>query len=445
MIITINKVTMRHLLLIEDDPVFCRDLKRTLHSWQPDWRFTLAFNGSEATHYLSQTGANGFDLILLDMELPLRNGLSILEEFHKALPFTPFIIITRHGDSESANAAIEKGAFDFLTKPPDEARLRVSINNALQFSSLQQYSERQQRLKKACYTLDDLWGHSAAFHNLVHAARKLGIGGSPLLITGPLGSGKQTLAQAIHGTFAPRQPFQTFSGEELNKTALESALSGTGGTLYIRYIERLSPPLQRLLTRAIPESPMRLMVSTTTNLTQEVAEGNFEESLFVLLYPHRLNMPSLRERDGDVIFFAKRFAAEMSARMKQRLPYLGQEALETLRTYHWPGNIAELQTVISHALIRAEHAASITAAHLFPLRHGRSDDGQAYLHTDGTPRSLAEIEREAIQHALNSCNGHISKAARNLKIGRSTLYRKMAVHGIEPVNTFFRGKIIKPA
>lgn len=439
-----------HVLLVEDDPELSRHLKQMFHEWQPEWKLTFCFTGLEAERIL-RSRVISFDLVLMDLELPFRDGFSLLQEFHQLPPFTPYIVMTHSGDSETARKAIEAGALDFLPKPLDPARLQVSIMNALQYAALQRYNERQRRFSTFSLTLKDLLGQSAAFQAMISQAHAACQRESPVLFLGEAGAGKQTLARAIHGHTRPGKPFTLidcafFTGHDIRALFQNT----TEGTVYFHCIEHLSAESQRLLHERLTTSNMPIMASACRDLAQAVAEGEFDERLFESLHPYRLAVPALRQRERDAVLLAGHFMHEYAARLKLRPPGFSPLCAQAIAEHGWPENITELQTTLYHALIRVREARPLEPADLFPDRHDaglRSFDrfNRSYLTPDGHPKPLDEIEREAIEHAIFFCNGHISKAAQNLRIGRSTLYRKMATHGIDHVNTVFRGKIIKPA
>lgn len=404
-----------------------------------------------------------FDLVLLDIWLPDRDGLEILEELRQGEFQTPVIVISGHGNIDTAVKAMRVGAHDFLEKPLALNRVVVSVENALERNRL----ERQVReLSNRLDPERQLIGNSPSMRQLKDELKLAARAESRILITGENGTGKELVARRVHGLSRRRsRAFVEVNCAAIPEELIESELFGhikgaftgasenrrgrfeqaDGGTLFLDEIADMSLNTQAKVLRVLEEQrfervggsepievDVRVLAATNKNLEEvELPAGRFREDLYFRLAVIPLHVPALRDRREDIPalidHFLERFAAEAGRRPKTVDP----QALERLVAYSWPGNVRELRNLSERLMIMAPGDV-VMEADLPPRVRGADAIAQVGNDYASLKEARETFERLYIERRLGAAGGNVSQAARDLGIDRRHLYRKLQAYGIDP-------------
>ena len=442
------------LLIVEDDPGLQKQLKWTFESYQA----VIAGNRSEAITALRRYMPC---VVTLDLGLPpdaanASEGLKALEEILELAPATKVIVVTGNDDRENAIKAVAMGAYDFYQKPIDSDVLNLIIERAFQLSELEK--EHLTLQLKTAEPLAGLIASSNKMQELCHKIEKIAPTSATTLLLGESGTGKEVLAKAIHRLSDRReQPFVAVNCAAIPETLLESELFGyekgafTGasqqtkgkieyahdGTFFLDEIGDLPFSLQSKLLRFLQERTIeriggrreipvdvRIICATHQNLQVLINEGKFRLDLFYRISEITVNIPPLREREGDAITIATAFLRRFCELNNKKIKSFSKEAAKAIETYSWPGNIRELENKIKRAVIMTDDT-NITF-----------DDLELEENIDvSMPFNLKEVreaaETLAIKRALTHSNNNISNTARLLGVTRPTLYTLFEKYGIQ--------------
>ncbi|WP_039948977.1 quorum-sensing sigma-54 dependent transcriptional regulator LuxO [Vibrio ichthyoenteri] len=398
------------------------------------------------------------DLILLDLRLPDMTGMDVLQAVKLQNPDVPVIFMTAHGSIDTAVEAMRLGAQDFLIKPCEADRLRVTVNNAIRKAS---------KLRTEAGTNQGYQGFIGSSHTMQAVYRTIDSAATSkasIFITGESGTGKEVCAEALHATSnRGDKPFIAINCAAIPKDLIESELFGhvkgaftgaatdregaaelaDGGTLFLDELCEMDLDLQTKLLRFIQTGTfqkvgsskmksvdVRFVCATNRDPWKEVQEGRFREDLYYRLYVIPLHLPPLRERGEDVIEIAYSLLGFMSKEEGKDFVRLSPEVVDRFVRYEWPGNVRQLQNVLRNVVV-LNNGREIRLDMLPPPLN------QPY---DGAPRSVAEekdtlsvhdifplwlTEKNAIKLAIKACEGNIPKAAGYLDVSPSTLYRKL--------------------
>lgn len=438
------------LLIVDDDDVTRRLLIPLLTA--NGYSVEEAGSGEAGLELLF---SSDFDLVLLDLHMPGRDGIEVLTEAHARGTRAEFILFTAHGSVETAVRAMRHGAFDFLLKPLRTDVLLRTIERALAETASRRALE--QRVRAAAQDVrQGLIGTSPAMQALWDQIEKVAPTRATVLITGETGTGKELVAQAIHA-LSPRaeHPFIPANCASLPESLLQSELFGhvkgsftgaatnrqglfeaaDGGTLLLDEISTISPAIQVALLRVIQEREivrvgsvrrvrvdLRLLAATNVDLAADVERGAFREDLYYRLNVFPLRVPTLRERRDDIPALARHFVALAAEENGLPPPELGPRAIDTLMACDWPGNVRQLANVIESAVI-AQPGGVIHSLPMPELKRPRYHNGDT--HAAPASMSLQDMERERIHQALVETRWHRTRAADLLGIDRRTLYRKL--------------------
>ncbi len=446
-------------ILIVDDEA---GIRQTLRGILEDEGHSVTAAG-DAVSGQALMASDEFDLVLLDVWLPDRDGLEILEELREDDFHTPVIVISGHGNIDTAVKAMRIGAHDFLEKPLALNRVVVSVENALERNRLErQVRELSDRLDPE----RQLIGDSPPMRQLKDELRLAARAESRILITGENGTGKELVARRVHGLSRRRsRAFVEVNCAAIPEELIESELFGhikgaftgasenrrgrfeqaDGGTLFLDEIADMSLNTQAKVLRVLEEQrfervggsdpievDVRVLAATNKNLEEgELPAGRFREDLYFRLAVIPLHVPALRERREDIPalidHFLQRFAAEAGRRPKT----VDTQALERLVSYAWPGNVRELRNLSERLMIMAPGDV-VTEADLPPRVRGTD----ATVPVESDYASLKEaretFERLYIERRLGAAGGNVSQTARDLGIDRRHLYRKLRAYGIDP-------------
>ena len=447
-----------HILVVDDEP----DIRTLLRDILEDEGYEVALAGNVAEAKAARRSRRP-DLILLDIWMPDGDGISLLKEWGEdgGLP-CPVVMISGHGNVETAVDATRLGAYDFIEKPLSIDKLTITISNALASDRLQRENQGLRRFGAA---LTDPVGDSTMMQNLRDQVQRMAQHDTWVLISGEAGVGKQTFARHLHARSARREnPFivvavGSMSGEEsvaelmgceqgerVRFGLLEQA---SGGILFLDEVAEMDLQTQgRLLhalinhriTRVGGDQPIsvnvRVIAATRVDLTEAVAQGRFREDLYYRLNVLPLKIPPLREHPEDVPALLHYHMEHLNHQEGLPIRRFQHSALELLRRYHWPGNVRELRNFVQRLMIlgsgdevtREEVERTLSGQML-----GDSEIGEANLFPDLPLREAREqFERQYLIHQLERSEGNMTRLAERVGLERTHLYRKFKTLGIDP-------------
>lgn len=401
------------------------------------------------------------DVVLCDVFLPDGNGVDLVSSVKKTAPNVEIILLTAHGNIPDGVQAIKNGAFDYITKGNDNNKIIPLVSRAVEKARMNVRLEKLEKKVGHTYSFDSVLGDSKALKDAVSLAQKVSGTDVPVLLTGETGTGKEVFAQAIHyNSKRAKQNFVAVNCSSFSKELLESEMFGhkagsfTGalkdkkglfeeadnGTIFLDEIGEMAFELQAKLLRILETGEyikigdtkptrvnVRVVAATNRNLPEEITAGRFREDLFYRLSVFQIHLPPLRERAGDVRILAKAFVKDFSVRLARPVTEITPAFLEALEQQPWKGNIRELRNVIERSLIVCE-SERLDVADL-PLDIQNTHYEQSDETTPGS-FELSAMERRHIARVLEYTKGNKTEAARLLKIGLTTLYRKIEEYGI---------------
>ncbi|MGF1723329.1 quorum-sensing sigma-54 dependent transcriptional regulator LuxO [Photobacterium nomapromontoriensis] len=467
-----SKSKQRHVLMVEDTASVAALYKSYLNPLGVS--VTLVSSGSEALESVKNATP---DLILLDLRLPDMTGMEVLEAVKRDYGDIPVVIMTAHGSIDVAVEAMRYGAKDFLIKPCEADRLRVTVNNALKEEDRKTQGSTSSKQGGAQY--QGFIGNSLPMQAVYRVIESAAGSKATVFITGESGTGKEVCAEAVHAA-SPRndQPFIALNCAAIPKELIESELFGhvkgafTGasterqgavelanqGTLFLDELCEMDLDLQSKLLRFIQTGTyqkvgsskthsvdVRFVCATNRNPWLEVQEGRFREDLYYRLHVIPVALPPLRDRGDDVLEIAHALLALMSLEEGKNFSRFSAEVLHLFKQHHWQGNVRELQNVIRNIVVL--NAGEEVTLQMVPPPINNSGVKIASSHSTGAehpldteiPRdSLAghmvnksqveplwAVEKRAIQTAIDACDGNIPRAAGLLEVSPSTIYRKL--------------------
>ena len=410
---------------------------------------------------LKQLELQNPDVALCDVFLPDGNGVDLVLAIKKAAPNVEVILLTAHGNIPDGVQAIKNGAFDYITKGDDNNKIIPLISRAVEKARMNVRLEKLEKKVGQTYSFDSILGESKVLKDAVSLAQKVSGTDVPVLLTGETGTGKEVFAQAIHySSKRARQNFVAVNCSSFSKELLESEMFGhkagsfTGalkdkkglfeeannGTIFLDEIGEMAFELQAKLLRILETGEyikigdtkptrvnVRIIAATNRNLSQEIVAGRFREDLFYRLSVFQIHLPPLRERAGDIRLLAKAFIKSFAEQLARPVVEIAPAFLEALDSQPWKGNIRELRNVIERSMIVCESGHLDIADLPFDIQNAH------YEHSnDSSPGSfeLSAMERRHIARVLEYTKGNKTEAARLLKIGLTTLYRKIEEYKI---------------
>ncbi len=453
---------MNKILVVDDE----KDMRWLLSNFLKEDGYTIyeAEDCGHALNFLKKDSPP--DLILLDLRMPGEmDGIDLLKEIKTILPEIQVIILTAYGNIGSAVEAIKLGAYDYLAKPFENERLRLTIKRALESQKLtQEVLQLKTELKKG-FDLESIMGTSSEIKKIFEQVNKVACTNFTILIEGESGTGKEIVANAIHrASLRENGPFVAVDCGAIPETLIESELFGyekgafTGadrgkkgqfeladnGTIFLDEIGNLPYHVQNKLLRMIQERQIqklggkqafpidvRIIVATNIPLLKLVEERKFRSDLYYRLNEFKIELPPLRKRKEDIPFLAKEFIEEGNLELKKNVKGLQKDSLIMLIHHHWPGNARELKNVIKRAVLLAEDV--IEPSHLI-FDNGPPTSYQFVVpeeRTEGmslkeiTKKAVYLVEKREIERALLKSSGNKSKASRMLKIDYKTLLTKI--------------------
>ena len=405
------------------------------------------------------------DALLLDLMMPEVDGVEVLKELKRLHPELPVIIVTADDDIQRAVELTKLGAYDYLVKPIDQERLLTTVSRALSHGSLEKEVARLKEELSNRYHLRNIIGSSAAMRTVYDQIEKVLESEITVFISGESGTGKELVAKAIHhASLRSDGPFIDVNCAAIPEGLQESELFGhekgaftgalathpgkfeqaSGGTIFLDEVGEMSPSAQARLLRVLQERVLQRVGGTETieldvrvisasnrDLSAMVDEGTFRQDLFYRLVVFPIALPPLRDRREDIPQLVEHFLEKYARDAGKKVTSVESEAMDALVTHSWPGNVRELENVIHRMLLvtsgvelKSDDLPPGLTAEPVPTRTGDAP----VLETAGL--SLEELERAAIVRAMERNQGNLSDVARQLGIGRSTLYRKLEQYGL---------------
>ena len=450
------RIDMSKILIIDDEVQI-----RTLLTRMMELEGYDVCQAGDCRAALKQLELQNSDVVLCDVFLPDGNGVDLVLAIKKAAPNVEVILLTAHGNIPDGVQAIKNGAFDYITKGDDNNKIIPLISRAVEKARMNVRLEKLEKKVGQTYSFDSILGESKVLKDAVSLAQKVSGTDVPVLLTGETGTGKEVFAQAIHySSKRARQNFVAVNCSSFSKELLESEIFGhkagsfTGalkdkkglfeeannGTIFLDEIGEMAFELQAKLLRILETGEyikigdtkptrvnVRIIAATNRNLSQEIVAGRFREDLFYRLSVFQIHLPPLRERAGDIRLLAKAFIKSFAEQLARPMVEIAPAFLEALDSQPWKGNIRELRNVIERSMIVCESGHLDIADLPFDIQNAH------YEHSnDSSPGSfeLSAMEHRHIARVLEYTKGNKTEAARLLKIGLTTLYRKIEEYKI---------------
>jgi two-component system nitrogen regulation response regulator NtrX len=438
------------VLVVDDEPSILLEIAGALKRHYD----VLTATSAEAAGKLLAT--ERLDLLITDLRLPGKDGLSLLEEAKAAIPDLPVVLLSGHGTIEEAVRAIRLGAADFIEKPFGPERLQVTVERALELRALQRENAR---LRERVGGADEMVGKGRFIEQIRAEIAKVAPTDAKVLITGESGTGKELVARAIHRLSSrARGPFEKLNCAALPKDLVESELFGyekgaftgatqmkrgrleaaDGGTLFLDEVGDMSLETQAKFLRAIETGEIerlgatrsiavdtRIVAATNKDLASEIQASRFREDLYYRLNVVPIQLPPLRARREDIPLLVEHFVAQFGAEHGRPRRVVSPEAMERLTRYSWPGNIREVRNLIERLLImtEGESIASTVVDEALPAAADEGPPSEIMVARD-------RAEPDTILSTLRDCDWNVSESARRLGMDRGYLHRKIKRYGL---------------
>jgi DNA-binding NtrC family response regulator len=461
------------ILLVDDD----RHLAESMADWLSEMGYQVisADTLAEAKRQLAKAA---FDLVLSDLRLGQEDGFDLIKFCSKQCPETAVLVMTGYATPDTAVEAVRAGAFDLLTKPLIDNELTLAIERALDQRNVAIENEQLRRQLDRRSGMENILSHDYRMLKIFDTVDSVADARASILITGENGTGKSMIARAIHARSSRRAgPFIEVACGALPDTLLESELFGhvagaytgantdregkfqlaDGGTLFLDEIATATPAMQVKLLRVLQEFQFerlggttthsvdtRVILATNENLAASVEKGTFRQDLYYRINVVNIELPSLRERVGDLPLLVDHFLREAAETCNREIECFDNEAIEIMQAYRWPGNIRQLENVVERAVLLGRGSV-LTAEDLPPELTGRSGEGFSF----GESASVSEVirvgevsgkslrealegpERQIILKSLKANQWNRAATADALDINRTTLYKKMKRLGLD--------------
>ena len=443
---------MNKILIIDDEPTIRMLLSRILEL--EGYEVLKAKDRATALYTLKN---NEVQVVLCDVFLPDGNGVDMVEELQQLVPAAKIILLTAHGNIPDGVQAIKNGAFDYIVKGDDNRKIIPIVSRARDAIASEKKKKKPDATTAKSHTFDTIVGKSTAISEVIRQAKKVAATDVTVLINGETGTGKEVFAQAIHhASHRSSEAFLALNCSAFSRELLESELFGykagafTGavkdkkglleeanhGTVFLDEMGEMALELQSKLLRVLETGEfvkvgdtktthvdVRILSATNRNLKEEIANGRFREDLYFRLSVFRLELPPLRQRKEDILPLAQHFIEQYARQIGCPAPVMSSESKNLFLSYPWPGNVREMMNAVEHALIVCE---SEITNHDLPIDMLSGDTSTV---ADDS-LDLKSVERNHIIKVLRHTHGNKTETARLLKIGLTTLYRKIEEYGI---------------
>ena len=448
------------ILVVDDDKTHRIMLKTMLKQW--GWQTEEADDGTTAIEAVHNTP---FDAVLMDVRMTKLDGMEALRRIHAYNPAIPVIIMTAYSSVDAAVEAIKIGAHDYLTKPLDFDRLKLTMARALDHRQVQENKDSSHHNKTFSLDTGTIIGNSGPMRELMEMVSYVAPSEATVLISGESGTGKELIAAALHHNSARKNgPFIKVNCAALVENLLESELFGhekgaftgadrrregkfvqaNGGTLFLDEIGETSPGMQAKLLRVLQEHEIqrvggqetiavdvRVLAASNRNLEEEVAQGTFREDLYYRLNVVPLHVPPLKDRHEDIPPLAEYFVEKFAKKNNRQISGITPRCMALLLNYPWPGNVRELENAIERGIILMRGDYLDEESLPIPVqRFAMKTETPPFASAVTSPGSLEEAERIVITNILAETGGNKSEASRRLNITRKTLLSKMHKYGL---------------
>ena len=406
---------------------------------------------------------NDYDVILLDIKMPKKDGMEVLEEMHAAGKDTPVVVLSGHGNIETAVEAVKKGAYDYIPKPPDLNRILITVRNAMEKTSLVTETKTL-RNKISKFKTKEMVGESTPMLKIKEMIDKVAPTEARVLITGDNGSGKELVARWLHEkSNRAKGPLIEVNCAAIPSELIESELFGhekgaftsavktrvgkfeqaEGGTLFLDEIGDMSLSAQAKVLRALQENiitkvggekgikvNVRVIAATNKDLHKEIEEGRFRMDLFHRLSVIEIKVPSLNERKNDIPLIVNHFLDEICNDYSVPIKNIEEDALALLKARNWTGNIRELRNIVERLIIMSEKNITANDVKNNVFAFHTNTDGIDYSRFDSFDQFLDYMKRTFIENTLEKENWQISKVADRLQISKKDLEEMMNNYGL---------------
>ena len=473
----------RNILIVDDEPTQCKVLGKFIGNMGHN--FLTMNSGMEVVDFfmnkkvVNEISCHDVDVMLLDLSMPDLDGLTVLKEINPIKGDLQVIVLTANKDISRAISAINLGAIDYIVKGEKDifARVTASINNAVEKKNLKYQVSHLARKGKDQVAFSDILGQSAGISEVIKVSKKAINSSIPILIEGPSGSGKELLARAIHGSsLKSGKPFVVVECDLLKSSNAEEELFGSdkvtadansknigkireanNGTIFFEKVDSLKLDLQVKILRFLQEGEIepvgsnqavrvnaRVISSTNRDLSKMVEAKKFREDLRYRVASLPIIMPSLRERgEEDIKILSENFCRNFSINENKKIKGISNDALYLLANYEWEDNVRQLKNSIFRAVVlcdddflKPEHFPQLLNKENNSLTKSKaaikdnSDINSELIDIfddEGKCKTLDLIEEEIIKRLVDIYNGNLSEVAKQLDVGRSTIYRKLKI------------------
>ncbi|MBU1341032.1 MAG: sigma-54 dependent transcriptional regulator [Proteobacteria bacterium] len=450
------------ILIVDDDQTHRNMLKTLLNKW--GYETAQADDGQTA---IDRVAEKPYDLVLMDIKMIKVSGLVALVEIKKINPAIPVIIMTAFSSVDTAVEALKTGAYDYLTKPFDFDKLRITIQRSLEHTKLKKENFQLKETLGKNFDCNNIIGKHEKMQKLIQTISQVAKTDATVLINGESGTGKELIAGAIHyNSLRSQGPFIKINCAAITETLLESELFGhekgsfTGasrnkegkfqqadrGSIFLDEISETAMSMQVKLLRTLQEREVtpvgsekvikidtRIIAATNKDLIDLISKEDFREDLYYRLNVINLRVPPLRERTGDVQLLAQHFLKEYAQKNNRDIKGFTPEAMEKMVAYHWPGNVRELMNTLERSVIlstgvflsKEDIQIDITS----PMK---AENGEDTGQSGSGEKTLYEVEKLAILKMIDKTGNNKSETARRLGISRRTLHLKLKDYGVMP-------------
>lgn len=451
-------------ILVVDDESPIRDVLSTVLTAE-GYTVSTASDLPEALKLITE---DAFDIVITDLKLPKGNGIEVLRQIKRLNLDTMGIVLTGYGSIESAIEALRTGAYDYITKPFHADEIKILVRKALEYKKLHKENIYLRRQVQSAYRIENIIGSSPGMQELFQLIETVADSDSTILIFGESGTGKELVARAIHYAGVRRNhPLIPVNCGAIPEDLLESELFGhvkgaftgavmnrvgrfhlaDGGTIFLDEIGDMSPKLQVKLLRVLQEQEfdpvgstetvkinVRVIAATNMDLELSVAEKRFREDLYYRLNVIPLHIPPLRERHEDIPLLIQHFVEKFNRLKHRKITGFSPDVIELLQEYPWPGNVRELENLVERIAI-LKSVGKVTVRDLpqkFKVPQADTIPAGQFFPEDGIDFNnvVDDFEKRLILHALNKASGVKSRAARLLRVKRTTLVEKIRKKGI---------------
>jgi DNA-binding NtrC family response regulator len=453
------------ILVVDDDENLLKSIKKILRLKQ--YSVDTLINPTKIDDWLE---SQNYHCLLLDVKMPVMNGLDVLKNVLRKYPTLPVIMISGQSDIETAVQAIKEGAYEFIEKPIEPERFFVAVKNAIQRHNLQEMNES---ISKELQEQFSFIGESKALKNIIRQIKEVSNTPAKVLILGESGTGKELVAHALYfNSVRKGKPYIKLNCAAIPSELLESILFGhrkgsftgaisdrkgkfveaDGGTLFLDEIGNMSIQLQAKLLRVLEENEVevigeniprkvdvRIISATNQNLEQLISSGSFREDLYYRLNVVKIIIPPLRDRPEDILPLAYHFLKEFSDSYNKQVLSIKSQVEALLINYEWPGNVRQLRNSMEK-MVLFNHSGEIgyeEAINALELGHSSNhlnssqDDDSLLL-----KNAVHNFEKKYILLTLQKHNWKISETANALGVDRSNLFKKMRKYGLNTYSHF---------